>query len=111
MSALRPAVLIAGSPRKSSRSRALLGRVENFLIAHGWQPTLFDLSTFPADALLGLSVPQLLAVTVLAALPTAQNVYLISGRYQVQHRLARDAVFVSTLASVPVIIAASTWLR
>ena len=62
-------------------------------------------------ALLGLSVPQLLAVTVLAALPTAQNVYLISGRYQVQHRLARDAVFVSTLASVPVIIAASTWLR
>jgi predicted permease len=62
-------------------------------------------------ALLGLGVPQLLAVTVLAALPTAQNVYLISGRYQVQHRLARDAVFVTTLASIPVIIAASTWLR
>jgi predicted permease len=60
---------------------------------------------------LGLGRPQLLAVTVLAALPTAQNVYLISGRYQVQHRLARDAVFVSTLASIPVIIAASTWLR
>ena len=60
---------------------------------------------------LGLPVPQLLAVTVLAALPTAQNVYLISGRYQVHHRLARDAVFVSTLASIPVIITASTWLR
>lgn len=60
---------------------------------------------------LGLPMPQLLAVTVLAALPTAQNIYLISGRYQVQHRLARDAIFVSTLASIPVIIAASTWLR
>jgi malonate transporter and related proteins len=60
---------------------------------------------------LGLGRPQLLAVTVLAALPTAQNVYLISGRYQVQHRLARDAVFVTTVASIPVIIAASTWLR
>jgi predicted permease len=60
---------------------------------------------------LGLPLPQLLAVTVLAALPTAQNIYLISGRYQVQHRLARDAIFVSTLASIPVVIAASTWLR
>lgn len=60
---------------------------------------------------LGLPVPQLLAVTVLAALPTAQNIYLISGRYQVQHRLSRDAIFVSTLASIPVVIAASTWLR
>ena len=70
----------------------------------------------PAAALglgwwLGLATPQLLAVTVLAALPTAQNIYLIAGRYQVQHRLSRDAVFITTLASIPVVIAASTWLR
>jgi hypothetical protein len=25
--------------------------------------------------------------------------------------LARDAIFISTLASIPVIVAASTWLR
>ena len=53
VSALRPAVLIAGSPRQSSRSRALLAQVENSLISHGWQPTLLDLSSFSADALLG----------------------------------------------------------
>lgn len=58
-----------------------------------------------------LPVHDLLAVTVIAALPTAQNIYLISSRYHVRTLLARDAIFVSTLASVPVIVAASTWLR
>lgn len=58
-----------------------------------------------------LRLPDLLAVTVIAALPTAQNIYLISSRYHVRALLARDAIFVSTIASVPVIVAASTWLR
>lgn len=58
-----------------------------------------------------LGTSELLAVTVIAALPTAQNIYLISSRYHVRTLLARDAIFVSTLASVPVIVAASTWLR
>ncbi|MFT4111009.1 AEC family transporter [Propionicimonas sp.] len=59
----------------------------------------------------GLEPSDLLAVTVIAALPTAQNIYLISSRYHVRTLLARDAIFVSTLASIPVIVAASTWLR
>lgn len=59
----------------------------------------------------GLPLPQVLAVTVIAALPTAQNIYLISGRYHVRTMLARDAIFISTIASIPVIVAASTWLR
>jgi len=58
-----------------------------------------------------LPTAQVLAVTVIAALPTAQNIFLIAGKYRVASRLARDAIFVSTLASIPVIIAASTWLR
>jgi predicted permease len=58
---------------------------------------------------LGLS--DLLAVTVIAALPTAQNIYLISSRYHVRALLARDAIFISTIASIPVVVAASTWLR
>ncbi len=58
-----------------------------------------------------LATPDLLAVTVIAALPTAQNIYLISSRYHVRTLLARDAIFVSTIASIPVIVAASTWLR
>ena len=58
-----------------------------------------------------LRLSDLLAVTVVAALPTAQNIYLIASRYHVRTMLARDAIFVSTLASIPVIVAASTWLR
>lgn len=55
--------------------------------------------------LLGLDDPALLAVTVLSALPTAQNVYVIATRYDRSVLLARDTIFVSTLASVPVVVA------
>ena len=64
-----------------------------------------------ATSVFALPLPQVLAVTVIAALPTAQNIYLISGRYHVRTLLARDAIFISTIASIPVIVAASTWLR
>ncbi len=64
-----------------------------------------------ATTVFHLPMPQVLAVTVLAALPTAQNIFIIASRYQVGYRLSRDAIFISTLASIPVVIAASTWLR
>lgn len=54
--------------------------------------------------LLDLDPASLLAVTVLAALPTAQNVFVIASRYDRATLLARDAIFVSTLASVPVVL-------
>jgi len=54
--------------------------------------------------LLDLATPELLAVTVLSALPTAQNVFVIASRYERASLLARDAIFVSTLASVPVVM-------
>ncbi|WP_244930541.1 AEC family transporter [Nocardioides sp. W7] len=53
---------------------------------------------------LGLDPEQLLAVTVLSALPTAQNVFVIASRYDRGVLLARDSIFVSTLASVPVVV-------
>lgn len=50
---------------------------------------------------IGLDATELLAVTVLAGLPSAQNVFVIANRYQRGTVLARDAVFVSTVCSVP----------
>ena len=47
-----------------------------------------------------LSPTHLLAVTVLAALPTAQNAFVIATRYDRSDLLARDAIFVSTLLRV-----------
>lgn len=49
----------------------------------------------------GLAGPELLAVTVVAALPAAQNIYVIASRYEVGELLARDSIFWSTLISVP----------
>ena len=54
---------------------------------------------------LGLKGQPLFAVVVTAALPTAQNIFTYAVKYRREVNLARDAIFVSTFASVPVIIA------
>nr|WP_255567485.1 AEC family transporter [Corynebacterium sp. TAE3-ERU16] len=58
----------------------------------------------------GLDGAMLLTVTVLAALPTAQNVFVYADRYGVATALARDAAVVSTIVSVPVILIVSALL-
>ncbi len=57
----------------------------------------------------GLEGHDLLAVTVIAALPTAQNVFTFAMRYDRGVILARDTIFVATLLSVPAIVGI-TWL-
>jgi predicted permease len=57
-----------------------------------------------ARYVLGLHSAELLAVTVVAALPTAQNVFTFAVRYRQGEVLARDTIFVTTLASVPVLL-------
>jgi len=53
---------------------------------------------------LGLEGIALLAITVTAALPTAQNIFVHATRYDRAPVLARDAIFVTTLLSVPVLL-------
>jgi malonate transporter and related proteins len=53
---------------------------------------------------LGLDDTGLFAVTVLAALPTAQNIFVHATRYGRAEVLARDSIFVTTVLSVPVIV-------
>lgn len=52
----------------------------------------------------GLDDADLFAVTLLSALPTAQNVFVVATRYDRGVLLARDAIFVSTIASAPVAV-------
>lgn len=56
-----------------------------------------------ARYLLGLHGHELFAIVVVSALPTAQNVFVYASRYQRGTVLARDAAFVTTLASIPAI--------
>ncbi|MCS0498392.1 AEC family transporter [Protaetiibacter mangrovi] len=57
-----------------------------------------------ARFLFGLEGHALFVAVVLAALPTAQNVFNYATRYRRGETLARDAVLLSTLLSLPVIV-------
>jgi malonate transporter len=53
---------------------------------------------------LGLPRQATYAVTVLAALPTAQNIFLYAQRFRTGLSLIRDAIFLSTIACVPALL-------
>jgi malonate transporter and related proteins len=53
---------------------------------------------------LGLTRHATYAVTVLAGLPTAQNIFLYGQRFQTGLVLARDAIFLSTVVCVPALL-------
>ena len=57
-----------------------------------------------ARYVLDLDQAGVLAVTVIAALPTAQNIFVHASRYGTGVLLARDAIFVSTILSVPALL-------
>jgi malonate transporter len=59
---------------------------------------------------LGLGGTALLAVTVTAALPTAQNIFVHATRYDRGVLVARDAIFVTTVLSVPALFAIAALL-
>ncbi|PWD51784.1 hypothetical protein C8046_15160 [Serinibacter arcticus] len=61
-------------------------------------------------AAVGLEGPALLAAVVIAALPTAQNVFTYAVRYDRGVVLARESVLVTTLLSVPVVLLAAAIL-
>jgi malonate transporter and related proteins len=58
----------------------------------------------------GLDGVELYAVTVLAALPTAQNVFNFAQRYDTAEIVARDTVFLTTIGSVPALLAVALLL-
>ncbi|MFD3733802.1 AEC family transporter [Streptomyces sp. NPDC058632] len=63
-----------------------------------------------AVTVFGLRGAQLLDVVVTSALPAAQNIFTYASRYRVGETLAREAILVSTLLSVPVLVVVATLL-
>lgn len=61
-------------------------------------------ATLVAAYLLGLEGNALLAVAVVSALPTAQNVFTHASRYQRGVVLARDTILVTTVLCLPVML-------
>lgn len=63
-----------------------------------------------AEFLFGLPAEQVLIVVVLAALPTAQNVFNYSQRYDVAESISRDTVFLTTIGCLPALLLIMTLL-
>ncbi|MGM7699628.1 AEC family transporter [Microbacterium sp. A84] len=63
-----------------------------------------------AQFVFGLSTHEVLIVVVLAALPTAQNVFNYSQRYDIGEAMSRDTVFITTIGCVPVLLIATLLL-
>jgi malonate transporter and related proteins len=102
-----PAMLLAYGV--SLRLGPLPGRgvaVGDLGLAVGLKLLVQPLVAYLAGVALGLDEASLVAVVVISALPTAQNVFVIATRYDRGVLLSRDAIFVSTIGCVPVIVAA-----
>lgn len=106
-----PAMLLAfgislrGAPmpgRSDERGRlALVVVLKSFV-----QPAL----AWGVGAALGLPREVLLTAVVMAALPTAQNVFVYAVRYDRGVVLARESVLVTTILAVPVVVGAAAVL-
>lgn len=58
---------------------------------------------FGLSMVFGLDQVTTLAVTVMAGLPTAQNVFVFAMRGQTAVQLARDVIFITSFASIPAV--------
>ncbi len=63
-----------------------------------------------ARYLLDLQGHALFAAVVLAALPTAQNVFIVASRYETGVALAKDTVLLTTAVGVPILVLVSALL-
>lgn len=84
---------VAGGSRVELAVVSVLKLLVQPLLAYAAARWLFDLDG-----------RALLAVTVVAALPTAQNIFVYAARYDRSTTLARDSIFVTTVLSVPVLL-------
>ncbi|WP_129661680.1 AEC family transporter [Rothia uropygialis] len=98
-----PLILVAfGMSLRGNRPLAVEGQKTETLLAVGLKVVAMPIAAF----LLGqyvfhLAPHDLFAATALAGLPTAQNLFSFSSRYNQNISLARDIVLLSTIAAVP----------
>lgn len=100
-----PATLIAFgvSLRRGSRSPEAGSRA-HLTVAVALKTVVMPAVALGVGLALGLRGTALFAAVVTAALPTAQNIFVYAVRYRQEVTLARDAIFVSSLVSLPVIL-------
>lgn len=97
----------------SLHGRRVLGttaRRRDVILASALKLVAMPLVAWAVGALLfRLSPADVLVVTVLAALPTAQNVFNYAQRFDIGEPIARDTVLLTTIGCVPILLTI-TWL-
>ena len=107
-----PAMLLAFGMSLHSNPLPRLSRLPRAtLVAIATKAVVVPAVALLAGLALGLSGVPLRAAVVLAALPTAQVVFVHALRYRVGLGLVQATTLWSTLLSVPVILVAGTYLR
>lgn len=101
-----PVLLISyGISLHGQRVLAPSGRRRDILLATGLKLVLMPVVAWVVAAFVFHLTPHdVLIVTVLAALPTAQNVFNYAQRFSIGETIARDTVFLTTVGCVPVLI-------
>ncbi len=108
-----PVLLISyGISLHGRRVLAASGRRRDILFASALKLFVMPLVAWVIAAqVFHLAPHDVLIVTVLAALPTAQNVFNYAQRFHVGETIARDTVFLTTIGCVPVLMAITILLR
>nr|WP_074694903.1 AEC family transporter [Microbacterium testaceum] len=87
------------------------GRRVDVVIASALKLVAMPALAWLVATLFALPADQVFVVVVLAALPTAQNVFNFAQRYGVGEILSRDVVFISTLGCLPVLFTVALLLE
>ncbi|MET0734946.1 MAG: AEC family transporter [Microbacterium sp.] len=119
---IEPAILIAnacvpillisyGISLHGQRVLGASGRRRDVVLATGLKLLAMPVVAWiVAQFVFQLSAHDVLIVVVLAALPTAQNVFNYSQRFGIGETIARDTVFLTTIGCIPVLIGATLLL-
>ncbi|MGW3725696.1 AEC family transporter [Streptomyces sp. NPDC000851] len=107
-----PAVLLAFGISLRGSTLPLRGAERGaVLLAVGLKSVVQPLAAWAlAAGVFGLRGAALLDVVVTSALPAAQNLFTYASRYRVGETLAREAILLSTLLAVPVLVVVATLL-
>lgn len=106
-----PVLLVSyGMSLHGQRILGTAGRRQDVIVASALKLAVMPMTAWAvATFLFALSPGDVLIVTVLAALPTAQNVFNYAQRFDIGEQIARDTVFITTVGCVPVLLLI-TWL-
>jgi predicted permease len=106
-----PIMLISfGISLHGQRVLATRGRRADVLIASTLKLLVMPVVAWLLALAFSLPADQVLIVVVLAALPTAQNVFNYAQRYDIGEIISRDTIFITTIGCIPVLLLATVVL-